>query len=864
MSISTGLDWVGNLGPNAEKAAGSVDKLAQSLRALQSIQGSGAASFGGGGTGGGGFAGVGAQAKEANKAVLIQTKSAADLAKIEATRLAQLDAINAKQGASNAGFDNKLAAIDAKRLANLDAINANNAASLAALDAKRVAALDTIGAKNAANIADADAKAMLLREQGAQSQAAIAAKAAANIAQVQAKSDVDRNRAIGRIIEGQAKAANAAALIEQQGAQKAAQIRAKSTADAARIAAKANADMARDSHRASLKGNGKAAAMSLAQGGGIQGAAGALGGSAGAIAAIGTVAVAVAAKVAGIAYEYSKAVVAAQSFKEDIQEAFKTVRGTNAAADATFQTAIANADKLGIKRADSIGQFLDLATKGFADDKIREIQGRLLDIATIDPRASQEGLTKVIGKIQATGRLNQETLNELSTFGLEQGDVIKQIGKALGKSDAEVLKTLSSSGGLRDARNVDFVLSAIAGQTGGGAAGAKAAEKADRNLSSLLDRVESIPANLLFDVKAGPGIESIKVILRDILGFFDSSSATGERTRKVLGDVFNAIAEGLLGRRMGDKEGITGTLTALLDVAEKSVPTIKATASALGTLGRAILALTSGDSSGLDTGTKRLVGAINLISSIQGAIFDIFSGGFPSVGNFIQPILDIIGIDYDASKITSFVNGVTDLLSPRNWIKMIYAGATGGDATLGNPFLTTIQGWGAGVGEWLRTGFSDVGTAMIDGLVNGITAGAMRVVDAVKGVASSALTTAKTVLGIASPSKETAALGEWYSIGMGDGIESKADYVTRAARVTAEDALLAASMPVPQLGMGASAAGRNGAAANAGRAVSLTVQGPLFQIIASPDMDIEAFIEKADPVLRRWLIGLLGQVAAEG
>jgi len=838
MSISTGLDWVGNLGPNAEKAAGSVDKLAQSLRALQSIQGSGAASFGGGGTGGGGFAGVGAQAKEANKAVLIQTKSAADLAKIEATRLAQLDAINAKQGASNAA------------LAGRESI---------------------------------------VKQQGAQAQGLEAARSASNIAAIQAKSDADRNRSMGRIIEGQSKAADSAyllqlkgaeastrateknALIEKQGAIKAAQIRDKSAADVAKINAKTAADMARDSHQAALRssrgsGTGKAgaAAMSLAQGGGIQGVAGALGGNAGAVAAIGAVAVATAAKVAGLAYEYSKAVVAAQSFKEDIQEAFKTVRGTNAAADATFQTAIANADKLGIKRADSIGQFLDLATKGFADDKIKEIQGRLLDIATIDPRASQEGLTKVIGKIQATGRLNQETLNELSTFGLEQGDVIKQIGKALGKSDAEVLKTLSTSGGLRDARNVDFVLSAIAGQTGGGAAGAKAAEKADRNLSSLLDRVESIPANLLFDVKAGPGIESIKVILRDILGFFDSSSATGERTRKVLGDVFNAIAEGLLGRRMGDKEGITGTLTALLDVAEKSVPTIKATASALGTLGRAILALTSGDSSGLDTGTKRLVGAINLISSIQGAIFDIFSGGFPSVGNFIQPILDIIGIDYDASKITSFVNGVTDLLSPRNWIKMIYAGATGGDASGGNPFIATIQEWGAGVGDWLRTGFSDVGTAMIDGLVNGITAGAMRVVDAVKGVASSALTTAKTVLGIASPSKETHAFGEWYSIGMGDGIESKADYVTRAARVTAEDALLAASMPVPQLGIGASAMGRNGAAANAGRAVSLTVQGPLFQIIASPDMDIEAFIEKADGPLRRWLIGLLGQVAAEG
>jgi len=853
MSISAGIDWVGNLGPRAEKDAASVDKLTQSLRALQSIQGSGAASFGGGGTGGG-FAGVGAQAKEANKAVLIQTKSAADLAKIEATRLAQLDAINAKQAASNAALSGRES---------------------------------------------------IVKQQGAQAQGLEAARSASNIAAIQAKSDADRNRSIGRIVEGQSKAADSAyliqvkggeaairaaekaALVEQQGAQKAGIVRennaaklavveAKKAADLAKIDAKKNADAEKEARRetklalkssnvteATTSGTG-GAAKALLEGKGISGAIGAFGGNASTYAAIAQTAADAAAQIAKVAYEYGKAVVAAQSFKEDIQEAFKTVRGTNAAADATFQTAIKNADKLGIKRADSIGQFLDLATKGFADDKIKEIQGRLLDIATIDPRASQEGLTKVIGKIQATGRLNQETLNELSTFGLEQGDVIKQIGKALGKSDAEVLKTLSSSGGLRDARNVDFVLSAIAGQTGGGAAGAKAAEKADRNLSSLLSRLEDIPSNLLFDVKAGPGIESIKVILRDILGFFDSSSATGERTRKVLGDVFNAIAEGLLGRRMGDKEGITGTLTALLDVADKSVPTIKATASAIGTLGRAILALTSGDASGLDTGTKRIVGVINLITSIQASIFDLFTGKVPSVGNFIQPILDILGIDFDASKITKWVNGTTNLLSPRNWIKMIYAGATGGDATLGNPFLTTIQGWGAGVGDWLRTGFSDVGTAMIDGLVNGITAGAMRVVDAVKGVASSALTTAKTVLGIASPSKETHALGEWYSLGMGDGIESKADYVTRAARVTAEDALLAASMPVPQLGMGASATSRNGSAMSNARTVNIVLPpGPLVQIVAGPGTNVDELLELLDAPIRRLFIQIMTQVAAE-
>jgi hypothetical protein len=743
MSISTGLDWVGNLGPNAEKAAGSVDKLAQSLRALQSIQGSGVAALGSGGIGG---AGVGAAAKEANKAVLIQTKSAADLAKIEATRLAQLDAINAKQSASNAAITGRES---------------------------------------------------IVKQQGANAQGIEAARSASNIASIQAKSDADRNRSIGRIVENQSKAADSAyllqvkgaeastrateknALIEKQGAIKAAQLREKYAADAHKIQVKGAVDMARDAQKAALKQSSSKV--------GVASAAGTKGGDAGdvhsgraaRVAAVGSFALDAgraafdaAKQVAALSYQFGSAVVGAQAFKEDISEAFKTVRGSTAAADKTFQTAIASADKLGITRAESIGQFLDLATKGFDDAKIREIQGRLLDIATIDPRASQEGLTKVIGKIQATGRLNQETLNELSTFGLEQGDVIKQIGKALGKGDAAVLKQLSTSGGLRDSRNVDFVLAAIAGQTGGGKAGEKAAEKADRNLSSLIKRASEVPQNILFDLEVGPGLDGIKGILRSVLDFFAAGSETAANASRVIGGAFNAIVSGLTGKDISkDSSGITDVLGDIVSLIEMATPALGAMASAA--------RITF-------TGIAFVVGGL-------GEIVKFFSGDFSSV----------------------------------------------------------------------ETAFNVIGTSIIDGLVNGITAGAVRVVDAVSSVASSALSTAKSVLGIASPSKETAALGEWYSIGMGDGIESKADYVTRAARVTAEDALLAASMPMPRLGMGASQTGVNGVAKTSARSPNVTINVNVANAGNDVSLGHEELKDKYRPVFRELAIEMFLQIAAE-
>jgi hypothetical protein len=769
MSISTGLDWTGNLADNADKTAASVDKLVQSLRALQSLQGkSGPTSAGLGGVASG-IGGIGAAAKEQNKAVLIQAKSAADLAKIEAQRIANLDVIAAKEKSASAGVAGQQA---------------------------------------------------VLKERGTQAQALEGARAASNVAAIQAQSDADRNRAIGRVIEGQAKAANAisveqakgaqaaqraaekAALAEQQGAQKSAQIREKSAANLIAIEAKKNADIARaeskrriDADKAARKAETRAkgkplpiteattsglggAAKAVLEGKGLKGALGAFGGKGAKIAAVAEVALSVgraafdaAKQVAGISFEFGKAIVSAQAYKEDVTQAFKTVRGSTSAADATIKIALQNADRLGITRAESVGQFLDLATKGFDDKKIKEIQGRLYDITTIDPTASIEGLTKVIGKIQATGRLNQETLNELSTFGLEQSDVIKEIGKILGKNDKDVLRMLSSAGGIRGL-GVDPVLNAIAAQTGGGEAGAKQIEKANRNLSSLIKRVDEIPQNVLFDLDVGPGIDGIKGILKSILDFFAAGSATAERASKVIGGAFNALISGLTGKDITkDSSGITDLLNNILTMVEAATPALEV----FGTVARyAFLAI--------------------------GAIAD---------------------------------------------------GAKQIDQLLGGDMLQIAKTAGT------------MGSAIIDGLVSGISSGAQSVVDAVKSVASSALNAAKTVLGIASPSKETHALGEWYSIGMGDGIGNQADYVSRAARLMAEDALVAGSMSVPQLGTTQSSTSRNGGALSDKRITIVLPPGPLVQIVAGPGTNAAELLERLEPGIRALFIRIMQQVAQE-
>jgi len=689
-------------------------------------------------------------------------------------------------------------------------------------------------------------------------QSAIAQRSAAKLSEIEAASghriaeqyQKDRNAILVKgaaashaLMASETTHAHKIAEIEKKGALDHNKLRIKGEEDRARIAAKAAADEARDARKVSLRktpgGASKlgGALESLITGGGVQGAAGQLGGKAAVIAAIGTAAVGAAAKVAEVSVEFGKAVVGAQAFKEDIVEAFKTVRGTNAAADATFQTAIANADKLGIKRADSIATFLDLATKGFDDAKIKEIQGRLLDITTIDPRASVEGLTKIIGKVAAQGRLTTDILSELSTAGLEQGDVIREIGKSLGKTDVEVIRALSSNGGIRGL-GVDPILKAIAAQTGGGAAGDKAAEKANRNLSSLIQRIEDIPANVLFDVAAGPGIDSIKESMRQIIGYFDVGSETGQRVRKVVGDLFNALTEGLFGKRIGDEKGVTGTLNNIVAIAEKAVPVVKELSTGVGSLARALLAIGSGDTKGLDDSTKRMVGMINLVKELGLLMMPGAIGGTFGPGGFIQPILDMLGIDADASGVRKWVDGVAGLLNPMNILRTIKASLTGGDTTLGNPILQAIQGAITGATESAIASAQSLGGDIINGLISGIQGGLSRVASMAVNMGTTVISSVRGALDSHSPARELIKVGLDATTGLAMGGERGTPMVAGAFSSMAMAGLMAAAA-VPPLPM-TMPIGMSGGASSAMMLPSSSSMQPTINIIVNVTVNGDA------------------------
>ncbi len=125
---------------------------------------------------------------------------------------------------------------------------------------------------------------------------------------------------------------------------------------------------------------------------------------------------------------------------------------------------------------------------------------------------------------------------------------------------------------------------------------------------------------------------------------------------------------------------------------------------------------------------------------------------------------------------------------------------------------------GAALAEWV-TGAASAATNFIDGLVNGITSGAVKVVGAVKGLASAATGALTSALGIKSPSRVMMGLGAHTSAGFAEGIEGGAEDVHGASSGVAGAAVKGAS------GADGAPGGAAGGGGGANIMVSINVDG---------------------------------------
>ena len=178
------------------------------------------------------------------------------------------------------------------------------------------------------------------------------------------------------------------------------------------------------------------------------------------------------------------------------------------------------------------------------------------------------------------------------------------------------------------------------------------------------------------------------------------------------------------------------------------------------------------------------IGAVVVVVAAVGLAFTAFQ-----VAVVAAVLAVVAGVVWLAVQIgQAFATALQAVTDGVVWIVSSLAGLVTGAADAANGMIEYLTG----------IDLMQIGSDMIAGLANGISAGAGRVIAAITGVAQGAINTAKSILGIASPSKVFAAeVGEQIPAGQAEGIEAGAPEVQKAVDGLAE--VPALDIPAPEV-----------------------------------------------------------------
>lgn len=173
-----------------------------------------------------------------------------------------------------------------------------------------------------------------------------------------------------------------------------------------------------------------------------------------------------------------------------------------------------------------------------------------------------------------------------------------------------------------------------------------------------------------------------------------------------------------------------------------------------------------------------ILGITRLLSALKGVLVGLWGSMVSAVG----------------SAVSAFVESIKSTLSGgvSAWLSALLNFSPLG--LLWNTITTALQALGIQVPEQFR----NFGSAVVDGIISGITGKLTALKDAVLGAASSAASWFKEKLGIASPSKVFTQFGGWISEGAANGIAAGQSAVRAAALAMAG----AAAAPVGAMDAG--------------------------------------------------------------
>jgi hypothetical protein len=465
----------------------------------------------------------------------------------------------------------------------------------------------------------------------------------------------------------------------------------------------------------------------------------------GAFMAIGAAALGAALAVGRITLALGESMVQAADWRNRTEGAFRVLLSAQdrpALVGQAFQRASQYAQRFGLDVRDVARQMVQLTAAGFSQSEIPQVMQAAGDLGALEgPQAAERAIT-AIRQIRAKGVLQMEELSgQLADAGLSVGDVVAEIGRARGLRGDETavgnqVRSLITARRVSAQQGISAIMGVIARRSGGRLGGTL--DTQSRGAEAAMNRLRNSWLLLQSNFARSPAFARIIGFVERMATALDPASAGAQRFGAQLDRFFNVI---------------TGAAARIDPVA-----LFNGMVAAIGTIGSALARIAPYAQAWVTNFYGPIALSLQRVTTRVGGFFAaIFGGSGPSINTIAALARGFALVAQIALGVAGVVVGAFGLVA----------------RVIAVPLTAITAFWRSLVGAFsgVELSFVGIGTAIVRGLVSGVTAAASAAYDSVRGLANGVVTSVKGALGIRSPSRVFAQLGGHVADGFALGIE---------------------------------------------------------------------------------------------
>ncbi|HKY37211.1 MAG TPA: tape measure protein [Polyangiaceae bacterium] len=419
-------------------------------------------------------------------------------------------------------------------------------------------------------------------------------------------------------------------------------------------------------------------------------------------------------------------------FAQGARQGLGAVAKHGASVEKLFSHIRGEAVELGLDVKDSTKQFTGFLRQGADPAMATNLIRMAADMKAFGAEGTQvESVLFNVNKILAQGKAQGDELAPIFEV-LNAKNVFENIAKSANKTVDEII-AMKEAGKLTS----EMILPALIGETtraSGGKEAGDAAKKAGDRISGILTRLKGEAQNTLIDIGDGVApafMATIKEIRGEISGLLGGKSFK-EGAIVALETIANVVRESI--------PFVRQFVASFADGFSEAWPAIKG---ALGSLADGF----GGGATWMDT-VREFASLLGKISAFGAGVAAVFGGEVGASIRFVSHSIEGLNFMWNG-----MINGI------------------GAAAFAIDDFFSNVAA------KWRAFSFADLATSMIDGLVNGITGGVGRVIDAVVNLGQSAKDAFANILDSHSPSKVFEQFGLWSGEGYAIGLENSFDTI---------------------------------------------------------------------------------------